>query len=121
MHTLTWFEIPVIGFQRAKKFYEAVLNVPIREQHMGPALYGFIGDANDGVAGAIVKHDWYTPGDRGVLVYLNAGDDLTPALARVEAAGGRILLERALISSDIGYYAVFLDTEGNRLALHSRH
>jgi predicted enzyme related to lactoylglutathione lyase len=121
MNMITWFEIPVIGFARAKAFYETVLGCPIHEQRSGAALYGHFGDSASGVAGALVKHEWYIPGDRGVLVYLDAGDDLTPMLARVEAAGGRVLSEKTLISSEIGYFAVFLDTEGNRLALHSRH
>lgn len=119
MNTISWFEIPVIGFHRAKKFYEFVLGITIAEQEMNGMLMGFLGDSSQGVTGAIVKHEWYTPAEHGVLIYLNGGDDLGPMLARAEAAGASVVIPKTKVSDDIGYMAVFKDTEGNRIALHS--
>lgn len=119
-HGITWFEIPAVGFQRAKKFYENLLGVSIHEQEMGQALYGIFGTPEDGINGAIVTHEWYTPSDSGVLIYLDGGEDLNPMLARAEGAGATVLIPKTQISEDVGYMAVFRDTEGNRIALHSK-
>jgi predicted enzyme related to lactoylglutathione lyase len=63
----------------------------------------------------------YTPSTDGTLVYFTAhSGDLANELGRVEAAGGKVLLPKRLITEDIGYMGLFLDTEGNKLALHSR-
>ena len=122
MHNaISWFEIPVEGFDRAKRFYERVLGVTIEEQEIGGALMGFLGDRQQGVSGAIVKHEWYRPTEDGVLIYLNAGDDLNIMLTRAEGAGARVLIPKTRISEEVGYMAVFRDTEGNRIALHSPH
>lgn len=118
---ITWFEIPVVGFDRAKKFYERLFGVTITEQQIGQALMGFIGSHEDGISGAIVAHEWYIPSEHGVLVYFDAGDDLNMMLARAEAAGATVVIPKTLISEDIGFMAVFRDPEGNRIALHSKH
>jgi predicted enzyme related to lactoylglutathione lyase len=55
-----------------------------------------------------------------VVLYLNANPDLSPVLGRIPAAGGKVLLPKTQITPEIGYKAVFEDTEGNRLALHSQ-
>jgi len=119
-HGITWFEIPALGFQRAKKFYETVLEVPVHEQEVGQALMGFLGTHEDGINGAIVAHEWYIPSEHGVLIYLDAGEDLNHMLARAEGAGASVIISKTRISEDMGYMAVFRDPEGNRIALHSR-
>ena len=55
----------------------------------------------------------------GPLIYLNANPDLQIVLDRVEAAGGKIMVAKRDISPEYGSMAVFLDTEGNRIALHN--
>ncbi|MCZ7557567.1 MAG: VOC family protein [Bacteroidia bacterium] len=121
MNTINWFEIPVMGFRRAREFYEGVLGITITEQRIGGAVMGFLGDPAEGVTGAIVKHEWYQPSENGVLIYLNAGDDLSPALTRAEALGATVLVPKTRISDTAGYMAVFRDPEGNRIALRSPH
>ncbi|MCB2204721.1 VOC family protein [bacterium] len=121
-NTISWFEIPVEGFDRAKRFYEKLLGITIEEQEIGGALFGFLGNwQEEGVTGAIVKHEWYMPSEQGVMIYLNAGEDLNPMLTRAEAGGAQVLMPKTQISEDVGYMAVFRDTEGNRIALHSPH
>jgi predicted enzyme related to lactoylglutathione lyase len=73
-----------------------------------------------GTGGALQQVDGYEPSAQGTIVYFYMGEDLSEALARVEPAGGKILTPKTLISEEFGYYAHFLDTEGNRVGLHSQ-
>ena len=50
---------------------------------------------------------------------MNGGEDLNQVLNRVESSGGRVLLPKQQINEDAGYFALFIDSEGNKLALHS--
>ncbi len=118
-NALNWFEIPVNDFDRAKKFYSIVLDYDMQSYQMAENELGFFPMENGLVGGAIVKGYGYTPSKAGSLVYLNAGEDLTPALQRTEPAGGKILQNKTLISNEIGYYALIIDCEGNKVALHS--
>jgi predicted enzyme related to lactoylglutathione lyase len=124
MHAINWFELPVTNFNRAKSFYEALFNYTMPTSEMGPAKMGFLpfNMEGGGKGGAIVYHpEFYTPSANGTLVYLNAEPDLQLILDKVEAAGGRILTEKKIVTpdADFGYWATILDTEGNRVALHS--
>ena len=74
-----------------------------------------------GSGGSLVKHEDYVPSREGVFVYFTChSGDLNNELARVEKAGGVVLKEKRLISEEHGYEARILDSEGNRIALHSR-
>lgn len=118
-HAISWFEIPVTDFDRAKTFYEAVLGRPIETMTMGPATMGFITTGPDSVSGALVKEDGCEPSRSGTLVYLNGGDDLATVLARVAPAGGSVATPKTDIGQGFGFFAHFIDTEGNRVGLHS--
>ena len=120
-NALNWFEIPVTDFPRAKKFYETVLGSTIHEMQMGPSLMGFfpMGEDQSGVGGAIVHGDGSEPSDKGSLIYLNAGADLNDALGRIESAGGKVIVPKTMITEEYGFFALFLDTEGNKVGLHS--
>ena len=117
-----WFEIPVTNMERAKTFYNTVFNVEIQVQDFGGTLMGWFPFAEGklGASGSLVQNDAYTPSDsKGVLIYFSS-EDVNTEINRVEAAGGKILKQKTLISPDIGYMALFIDCEGNRIALHSR-
>ncbi|MFN3304102.1 MAG: VOC family protein [Roseateles sp.] len=116
---LNWFEIPVADFARAKGFYETVLGIAIEPMQMGPLTMGMLATDPQAVGGALVHGDGNEPSDRGTLVYLNGGDDLAPLLARVEAAGGKVLVPKTEIGNGFGFFAHFLDSEGNKVGLHS--
>jgi uncharacterized protein len=123
-HAINWFEIPASDFDRAKKFYETLFNYQMPENQMGPTRMGFLlyDFQNGGRGGAIVHNpEFYTPGGKGTLVYLNCDPDLSVVLGKVTAAGGKILVEKTSIGPDasLGYWAMMEDTEGNRVALHS--
>lgn len=116
-NAINWFEILVRNFERARKFYSTVLGVRIDSQTIMGMTMGFF-PAN-GVSGALVKGKGYIPSTRGSLVYLNGGRDLKVILSRVRKAGGVVLLPKTFISKDIGFMGMFIDCEGNKVALHS--
>ena len=118
-HAISWFEIPSLDFARAKTFYEAVLGRPIETMTMGPSTMGFLSTSPEAIGGAIVHGDGTAPSKSGTLVYLNGGDDLAPMLAKVEGAGGSVAVPKTDIGSGFGFFAHFIDTEGNRVGLHS--
>ena len=113
------FEIPANNFARAVKFYQNILNISIEEIDMGGVSMGLFPGDDKSVSGAVIKGDGYRPSADGVIIYLNAGDNLQVVLDRVEANHGKIITRKTQISPEMGYYALFTDTEGNRLALHS--
>jgi uncharacterized protein len=120
-NAINWFEIPVNDFDRAKKFYSSILAAELIEHAMPNMRYGILpyDMENQGVGGAIVEAPGQlNPSINGTTVYLNGGDDLSIALARVEDAGGKILLTKTDIGEN-GFMAHFLDTEGNKIAFHS--
>jgi predicted enzyme related to lactoylglutathione lyase len=116
---INWFEIPASDFNRAVKFYSEILQTEMPTSKMGDYDMGFF--ARAAASGAVVAGEGYTPGTNGTLVYLNGGDDLTNVLNRIEPAGGKVLMPKTEITPEHGYFAVFLDSEGNKMALHSRN
>jgi predicted enzyme related to lactoylglutathione lyase len=118
-NALNWFEIPVSDLARAKRFYGSVLQAELREETMNGTSMAILPYEKGGVGGALIAGENFVPSSQGAIVYLDAGEDLDGAIARVEEAGGKVVLGKTLVSPEIGSIAHFLDTEGNRLALHS--
>ncbi len=116
-----WFEIPATSIERAKKFYETIFDTTLAVMTLQNSLKMALFPVEQGaVGGALCEHkEHYFPGYQGPLVYLNANPDLRIVLDRVPSAGGRILLTKTQISPEHGYMALFEDSEGNRIALHS--
>ena len=80
---------------------------------------GIFPTEDNGSGGAIVKGDDYTAAMNGTLIYLNGGHDLNNVLNKIEAHGGKVFMPKTIIGEYMGYFAIFADTEGNKLALHS--
>jgi len=116
---INWFEIPAGDFNRALTFYKGVLQLDIHEAEMFGTKMGFFPSDGKNVSGAIVQGSDYKTSTEGVTVYLNGGDNLQPILDRVAAHGGTVIVPKTQISPEMGYFAMFIDTEGNKLALHS--
>ena len=116
---INWFEIPAADIGRAKNFYQTVLDCQMNETEMFGTKMAFLPTDGSNVAGAIVQGEDYTPSAQGTLVYLNGGNNLENALSKVEAAGGKVIVRKTQISPEMGYFAIFFDTEGNKMALHS--
>jgi len=122
-NAVSWFEIPTEDINRAQKFYEAifdiqmtVLDMPQLQMRLFP-----IENPMTGIGGALTcNKNYYKPSAfEGTLVYLNANPDVQIVLDKIEAAGGKIVMPRTEISPEYGFMAMFIDTEGNRMALHS--
>lgn len=120
--TLNWFEIPVQDMARAKTFYGTILDAKLEDYPMPDghkmAVLPYDGGSDGGVGGALMEGANYTPSHDGALVYLNGGDDLQVVQNRVAPAGGKVLQEKMSIGEN-GFVAVFQDSEGNKVGLHS--
>jgi predicted enzyme related to lactoylglutathione lyase len=120
-NALNWFEICVHDMPRAQHFYENVFAIKMEKMDMpGMEMAGFPVEMGHGhVGGALVKSAFHIPSMDGAIVYLNGNPDLSHMLDRAPHFGGKIIMPKTKISDDIGYMAMFADTEGNRVALHS--
>ncbi len=114
-HNIVWFDIPVIDFERAQRFYTAVLNAEVEEDH--PQV-GVFPHREGEVSGCIYLNEDDKPGENGPLLYLNVNGRLDEAIEQTRQHGGRVVKERHQIGP-YGHRAIILDSEGNRIALHS--
>jgi len=118
---VVWVEIPVQDLDRALAFYQQVFDVgevQIREEEVRRSAT-LIQTADGSRAGvSLTQTRNFEPSNKGPLVFLNTGDDLTPYLSRIESAGGTVV-EAKTSMGEYGSYATFQDTEGNLLALYS--
>ncbi len=112
-------EISVTDFARAVKFYQAILNIAIEEMEMDGNQLGILPNEEGTVNVVLVKGHDYKPTTNGAVLYLNAGNDLQPMLDKVVQRGGQVIVPKTEISPEMGYFALFIDTEGNKLGLHS--
>ncbi len=116
---VSWFEIPAINFKQAVNFYNEIYDIDMETNFDDNYAMAFF-PTEKGVGGAIVAGPGSTPGIIGPLIYLNAGKDLNNILKKIEPAGGRIVMPKTMINEESGYFAIFIDSEGNKLALHSQ-
>ena len=122
-NAISWFEIPATDLPRAQKFYETIFGIrmiPMDMDNIKMRMFP-LDDMNTQVGGAVVDSGgFHKPSlTEGPLIYLNGNPDVQIIMNRVEAAGGKIMVPKTQISPDYGYMAVFVDTEGNRIGLHS--
>jgi len=112
-------EIPVKDFSKAVKFYQTILGVTIEEMEMDGNQMGILPNEEGTLNVVLVKGNDYKPSSDGAVLYLNAGENLQPMLDKVEKNGGQVILPKTEISPEMGFFALFIDTEGNKLGLHS--
>lgn len=120
-NAVNWFEIPVRDLDRAQRFYEIVFDTSLHREQAGPAvtLAVFPYD-KPGVGGCLfASANGPQPSQDGAVVYLNAEPSLDAALARAEAAGGKVTLPRTELPEGMGCFAHIADSEGNRVGLHA--
>ncbi|MEN3113304.1 VOC family protein [Uliginosibacterium paludis] len=118
MHAITWFEIPATDFNRAIRFYETLLGIRLKIEDAFPDMAIWPGE-REHVRGCVLLMKEARPHADGVRIYLDAGASLTPVLARLEAAGGKLVMPTMKISDEIGHIALVADTEGNVVGLHA--
>jgi uncharacterized protein len=121
-NAISWFEIPALDLERAQRFYEAIFDLKlIAADFPNIKMRMFPLTDERGIGGAVVySGGFYKPSATdGPLIYLNGNPDLQQVLDKVEGAGGKILVPKTEISPEYGFMGVFLDSEGNRIGLHS--
>ncbi|HST29994.1 MAG TPA: VOC family protein [Chthoniobacterales bacterium] len=121
--TLCWTDIPVTNLGRAIKFYSAVLDREVRKISDGKAEYGLLPHDEGNASGCLcIRSDSggidNRPSANGPLVYLLVEGRLKEAVEAARKNGGKILRERQQIGEH-GFRAVIIDSEGNRIALHT--
>ncbi len=122
-NAISWFEIPTTDIDRAQKFYEAIFGmtmIPMDMPNIKMRMFP-LDDMMTQVGGALCDSGGFHKASAtdGPLIYLNANPDVQGVLDKVEAAGGKIMMPKTEISPEYGFMALFMDTEGNRIGLHS--
>lgn len=118
---INWFELPMMDEERAKKFYENVFGIEMSRVEAPDAVMLFFrrsGDDPGVTGGALVRSEYHRPGLQGGIVYLNATPSIDATLDKIVAEGGQVLFPKTQISPELGYSAIFMDSEGNKVGLH---
>ena len=112
---VVWFDLPVADLERASRFYGAVLAIKVEQANAGGFKFAVLEHGPDGNGGCLV------PGKasaEGILVYMNVDGRIRDAVKQAEKLGGRVM-EKVTGIGPHGFRAVVIDSEGNRVALHS--
>jgi predicted enzyme related to lactoylglutathione lyase len=123
-NAIDWFAIPTTNFERAVQFYESILEEKLAISSIDQMKFAtFPYDRENGnVGGALVYMQQIQPSNMGAVVYLHGGDDLNQVLSRIETAGGKIIMQKTQMGDrHNGFIAQFIDTEGNRVGIHSEN
>jgi predicted enzyme related to lactoylglutathione lyase len=122
-NAISWFEIPTADIDRAQRFYETIFGctmMPMEFPNFKMRMFPIESPMHVGGALVNTPQPFYNISSTdGPLIYLNANPDVQIVLDKIEEAGGKIVVPKTQISPEYGYMAVFIDTEGNRIALHS--
>ena len=118
---VVWFEVPVTDMDRAIEFYQTVFKREINKANVGGEEMAFFASeqGKGGVSGALIRSTQHEPSEKGVVIYF-ASADVDTELSRVEAAGGRIIKPKTLITEEIGHCGAIIDSEGNQIAIYCR-
>lgn len=112
---ISWVEIPAMNLERAVSFYNAILDLDLKVSDYGEEKMAFFSTGE----GAISFAPGFKPSKDGHLVSFNAGEDLNGTLERIEKHGGSILQQKTKIEAPgMGYFAIFIDSEGNKTGLY---
>ena len=113
------FEIPATDISRAINFYREILGVEIEKLEFPGMEMGLFPYQDQMVTGVIMKGEGYEPSAKGVTIYLNGGNNLQTILDKVEKNGGKIIIPKTPHADESGFFAIFHDSEGNKIGLHS--
>ncbi len=113
-----WLEIATNDLERAKNFYAKVFDLEFQFVEMPDSKMYMFGDPSRiGSSGCLVQGEDSKPSAEGTIIYFSCENVATHAL-RVESAGGKVIVPKTDIG-EFGFFAQFIDTEGNRIGLHS--
>lgn len=113
------FEIPATDISRAINFYQSILDIEIEKMEFSGMNMGIFPYEGHVTTGVIIQAEDYIPSADGVTIYLNGGNDLQDILDKVTTAGGQIIVPKTPHADESRYFALFLDSEGNKIGLDS--
>lgn len=116
---ISLFEIPADNMDRAVEFYQSFLGIPIQRMDIQGMELGILPYQDQTVHGVIIKGEGYTPSADGTTLYFDAGENLEEILKKVEQNGGTVLIPKTAHVDNSGFFALFLDSEGNKLGLNA--
>jgi len=100
---ISFFEIPASDFNRAVKFYETIFGEEGEEQSVGAISYA----------------EGFNPSEHGVLIHFNC-ENIELMTTAITRNGGKIIIPKTKIEAEgRGWFAVFADSEGNRIGLYA--
>lgn len=112
---VTWVDIPAVDFKRAVDFYQHVLQTKLEIFDCGEEKMACFPTGE----GAVSSAPGFVPSENGPIVNFDCGNNLEDAIERVVAVGGKIVHPKTKIEVEgRGYFALFHDSEGNRLGLY---
>jgi predicted enzyme related to lactoylglutathione lyase len=114
-----WFEIPANDFYRAVGFYENVFETKLKADDFEGSRLAIFPYERPAMSGCVIQGEGYKPANGGPVIYLEAQGDLNGPLERVVKAGGKVALPKTALPEGMGFFAHFVDSEGNRVGLHS--
>ncbi len=114
---VVWFDIPVADLDRAAKFYRAVLSIKIDKEKFGETSFCIL-EHNESIGGCLVIRENEVSANQGILVYMNVNGRIKDAISEVDKNNGKVI-EPVHGIGPYGFRAIVLDSEGNRIALHS--
>jgi uncharacterized protein len=115
---IVWCDIPVLDLDRAVKFYSAVLDQEVKKHEFPGMTVGVLPHGDGDAGGCLIQSADQKPSEQGVMIYLNANGRLDDASAAVVPNGGKVVQPKHSIGA-FGSRAIIIDSEGNRVALHS--
>jgi len=116
---LATFEIAATDLSRAINFYEAILDLKIEHMSFPGMEMGILPYKDQLVTAIIIQGEGYEPSPNGTLIYWDAGPDLQSTLDKVAKNGGTVILPKTPHADNNGHFAIFLDSEGNKMGLNS--
>lgn len=114
---VVWCDVPVADLDRATAFYAAVLDIPVHKEKFNEFSFSVL-HHSEGNGGCLVPHADQVREDRGILVYFNVDGRIRDAVLKVASHGGKVI-EPVHSIGPHGFRALVVDSEGNRIALHS--
>lgn len=122
-NTLCWTDIPTTNLDRAIKFYSAVLGKEVSKMSEQDFEYGLLPHEEQNASGCLCLGSDSAgsdnqPSQTGPLIYLSVEGRLDDAVKAARSNGGKVLQDKHQIGPH-GFRAVVVDSEGNRIALHS--
>lgn len=116
---ISLFEIPASDISRAISFYEETLSINIEQMEVDGMKMGIFPTEDQPVSGILIETEGYAPSADGSVIYFNAKSELQSVLDKVEKNGGEIILPKTMHADESGYFAIILDSEGNKIGLNA--